>query len=681
MHKYISLFLVTLLLVSSCANDAIVTNENANESQAKIFNTPEGAIPGEILVKFKSENTQLLDNVAAATRSGNQVIITRTGLARVDEQLNNIDAHQLERVFPIDSRREEITRKSGLNLWYVVRFDEKMDLATVANQLARTGDIDKVQFSHFIRKYRDSEGELNRFVKSVPYIRSKQDQNASKPFKAATYNDPQFDIQWDLHNEGEAVNGIKGMLAGADINALSAWDICSGDPSIIVAVLDEGVMHTHPDLKDNMWVNPNEKLLGGVDADGNGYVDDVHGYNFVRNKGIITWDKRWDTGHGTHVAGSVAAVNNNGIGISSIAGGSGNGDGIKIMSCQIFDGQNVASVYEEAQAIKYAADNGAVILQCSWGFNSAYASFPDDKGFDSVETWIQYSSLEKEALDYFIHNAGSPNGVIDGGIAIFAAGNESGAQAGFPGAHPDYISVASMAGDFSPSTFTNYHRFIDLTAPGGDSDFHLDTKGMILSTLPTHVAESGYGYMEGTSMACPHVSGIVALGLSYATKLHKHFKASAFKDMVIESCHAFDDSVFEHEKEYYYYFSEFGMNTKSKMNLPFYKGKMGAGYIDPVKLLNKVADNSNGVSMRIPNVRIDVNKTTSLDLSQYFVNGKDKTFTVTGGDDKIATTQISGTTLTVSGVATGSTSVLVKAEGVEQVVSIVVRNGGGNGWL
>ena len=143
-----------------------------------------------------------------------------------------------------------------------------------------------------------------------------------------------------------------------------------------------------------MWGNTRRGGGGGAEVRGKGYVEYAHGDNFVRKKGILTWDDVNDTGHGTHVAGMVAAVNNNGEGISSIAGGTGNGDGVRIMSCQIFDGANGVSTYEEAQAIKYADDNGAVVLQCSWGFNPGRTSFPYSPGFYTSDAWLDLCPLE-----------------------------------------------------------------------------------------------------------------------------------------------------------------------------------------------------------------------------------------------------------------------------------------------
>lgn len=142
-----------------------------------------------------------------------------------------------------------------------------------------------------------------------------------------------------------------------------------------MAVVDEGVAYNHPDLAANMWKNEKEIPGNGIDDDGNGYVDDVYGYNFSMDEPQISWNKlrasdgrTCDQGHGTHVAGVVAAVNNNNVGISGIAGGSGKGDGVRIMSCQIYSGGKNCTEEYLAKAIRYAADNGASILQCSWGY-------------------------------------------------------------------------------------------------------------------------------------------------------------------------------------------------------------------------------------------------------------------------------------------------------------------------
>ena len=170
-----------------------------------------------------------------------------------------------------------------------------------------------------------------------------------------------------------------------------AWKLAAGDPSLTVAIVDQGIKYSHPDLAANMWINKAEQSgTTGRDDDGNGYADDVNGYNFALGTSRLTWDVEayddkgknvGDSGHGTHVAGTVAAVSNNGVGVSGIAGGTGRNDGVKLMSCQIFSGGEGGSAAVSAEAIKYAADNGASILQCSWGYpagavttDNAYAS-------------------------------------------------------------------------------------------------------------------------------------------------------------------------------------------------------------------------------------------------------------------------------------------------------------------
>lgn len=184
------------------------------------------------------------------------------------------------------------------------------------------------------------------------------------------------------------------------------------------------------------------------------------------------------------------------------------------MSCQIFSGNKTSSTINLVRAIKYAADNGAVILQCSWGYASPAANgFEYSPGFATEEEWKANCPLEKAALDYFVHNAGSPNGPIEGGIPIFASGNEYAAAGGFPGAAEYCISVNATAADYTISTFSNYGEFTDIAAPGGDQDYYYEyfdgdnvrgAVGCVLSTLPPQVSNgTGYGYMEGTSMACP----------------------------------------------------------------------------------------------------------------------------------------------------------------------------------
>ena len=233
----------------------------------------------------------------------------------------------------------------------------------VAAVLARLGEVSRVEYNRTLKRASDD--------KPTPLTMERLNELAANAAGGA-FNDPLLSDQWHLVNNGN-LRPTK-FIKGADVNVEKAWDLTTGDPSIIVAVLDEGVDVSHPDLKESMWVNEGEIWKSTEDNDGNGYIGDVHGYNFVGKHGVISTDSKYDTGHGTHVAGVIAAANGNGLGISSIAGGNGSLPGVKIMSCQIFSGVYAGTVLEEVRAIKYAADNGAVILQCSWGYISGTAS-------------------------------------------------------------------------------------------------------------------------------------------------------------------------------------------------------------------------------------------------------------------------------------------------------------------
>ncbi len=672
--KIKSLTLSLALLAVGCTHDVELSVEGVEITQsAVIVNSPSGATQGEILVKFRSSVSDMLDLVAPATRSG-KIEISRVGIAPFDTTLDAIGSTSLQRVFPVNMAREELTRENSLHLWYVVRFDEQQDLSSVAEQLAAHSEVEIVEYSRTITPVYDRNRKPVAFRGNTTTVVANSAEASSAPF-----DDPNYSMQWHLNNNG-TVPAINGAI-GADINAEQAWEVETGDPSIIVAVLDEGVMYNHPDLEANMWINPAEEFASTVDADGNGYAGDRYGYNFVFDKGIITYNESGDTGHGTHVSGLISAVNNNGVGVSSIAGGSGNNDGVKIMACQIIDGYGIVTIYEEAQAMKYAADNGAVILQCSWGINSGEASYPNSSGYSSDEDWIAGSALEKEALDYFIHNAGSASGVIDGGIAIFAGGNEYAPMVGYPSRYTDYISVAALAADNTPASYTNYDSRVGISAPGGDSDYHLGDEGSILSTMPPIFDNdyTYYGYMDGTSMACPQVSGVVALGLSRAQKLRKHYKAENFMDMVLQSAQSIEELLIGY-KSYYLYYDYYGDKTLERVALSRYSGKMGSGAIDARLLLDLVDDQSTGAAMKIPNYTVLVGESREDDLSQYFVDGG-STYSAVADSAAIASVSMSGSILTIEALSVGSTTVKISSDGgVDQSITVIVREES-NTWL
>lgn len=296
--------------------------------------------------------------------------------------------------------------------------------------------------------------------------------------KINDFNDLTSDL-WGLYNQSNP---------GFDINVRPVWkDYTTGNPDVIVSVVDAGIDLTHEDLSSNCLSSGN--------------------YNFVNSNSYIVAGY-----HGTHVAGTIAAVSNNGKGIAGIAGGDkANGKpGVKLMSCQIFldNPDGTTSSVGGAAAIKYGADNGAVISQNSWGYTF-------DKDGDGQLTGEEYtnamnariSTSDKVAVDYFIKYAGCdnngnqlPGSPMKGGVVIFAAGND-GIQNGAPAEYEGVIAVGAVTSDGKRASFSNYGKWVDICAPGT----------AILSTIPGNQ----YDHSQGTSMACPHVSGVAALLVSY----------------------------------------------------------------------------------------------------------------------------------------------------------------------
>lgn len=562
------------LLLAGCTTDpegeSVIDSPEAAIAK-KLIHTSNNAVAGELIVYVNDDAVESLEAVAAA-----EPIMTRSGVSDIDEVLYEIGATSIERLFVVDPRHEERLRARGMHRWYIVRFDESHDLDKAALSLARIGAIDRVEFSRRIEK--TDWGEPR--VVDLDELRSATRAND------LPYDDQYLINQWHYINTGDPYISSRAR-AGADINAAAAWAIEAGSPEIVVAVLDEGVDYTHPDLAANMWVNKRElNGAAGVDDDNNGYKDDIYGYNFVSG-GAISWNDPKDSGHGTHVAGTVSAVNNNGIGVCGVAGGSGKNDGVKIMGCQIFVGEsnNLAST---VRAMQYAANNGACILQCSFGIKSG--AYKDDASYEQV-----YSS-EVDALKYFAETKNCE--ALDGGLIVFAAGNEAGAMSSYPGAYHRYISVTAVSADGLPAYYTNYGPGCNIAAPGGDVYEDLSTKrASVLSTLP----DNQYGYMDGTSMACPHVSGIAALGLSYALKLGKTFTVDQYKALILTSVNEIN-SYLTGTRE--------SLHT---LNLADYRGKMGTGTIDAFQVLMGVR----GTRC----VHIASGKEVQVNLQDYFGSG------------------------------------------------------------
>ncbi|MCX2743078.1 S8 family serine peptidase [Mangrovivirga sp. M17] len=413
---------------------------------------------GKVHVKFKPGMETTVANMNVSRTADGIVQIGLSGFDAVASQYRAIDIRPM---FIPKKGKEEAHRRHGLHLWYEVTIDMNsnvMNSVSSFDNVAEIAQAEPIYAKTFVEPSNATQVDVSSLSNDGPV------------------NDPGLTDQWHYENDGSN-NGIP----EADINLFEAWNTTKGSNEVIVSIHDSGVDVDHEDLAPNMWINEAE-LNGepGVDDDFNGYVDDINGYDFVTNSGDV-----FPGDHGTHVAGTIGAVNNNGIGVAGVAGGSGSGDGTRLMALRAVGGDMAASFV-------YAADNGAVISQNSWTFTQPGV----------------YEQAVLDAIDYFIAEAGNYAGSpMKGGIVIFAAANYNRNDVYYPEAYEKVMAVASLGPANKKAYYSNYAPWVDIAAPGGDQSELYGNKGGVLSTLPNNT----YGFYQGTSMACPHVSGIAAL--------------------------------------------------------------------------------------------------------------------------------------------------------------------------
>lgn len=371
-----------------------------------------------------------------------------TGNSELEAAFDRLGVLSLERVFPDAGEFEQRHREAGLHKFYYLKYDQS------AGTLTKAG----------------ADLSAEKGVVSAEPLRK------AVRMETSFFNDPYLYRQWHYINEGDGSQ----YKQGADINVLPVWEqYTAGSSEVIVAVIDGGVDMNHEDLAGVV-------IPAGVGGSKNFFYDNY----------TVTPES-----HGTHVAGTIAAINNNGKGLCGIAGGKDGKGGVRILSCQcgVEDEEYMKGM---PSAIVYAADNGAVICQNSWGTEYKTES-------EALNDYIDSST--KAAVDYFIKNAGTDlngkqTGPMKGGVVIFAAGN-SNFRKGWPAAYEPVVAVGAFSSKGTKSSYSNYGDWVDIAAPGGDANIG----PQIFSTTPN----STYSLMQGTSMACPHVSGVAALLVSY----------------------------------------------------------------------------------------------------------------------------------------------------------------------
>ena len=376
-------------------------------------------------------------------------------LAGDSETFEALGVRSIERMFPDAGEFEARHRAAGLHRWYRVSYDPSVARTKAGQDLSTLPDVEAVVFE-------------------------------PKKERRAVFNDPHLYEQWHYINDGSRAANF---VAGIDINVEPVWrNYTGGSRDVIVAVIDGGIQASHQDLP------------GVVLTAEEGSRNFVYGYNP---------EKLLSDEHGTHVAGTIAAVNNNGIGVCGVAGGLDGTGGVRVMACNIFGPRNYDSG-DEAAALVWAADHGAVIANNSWG----YVTDSEEEAAEVADYFNHSETPLRNAIDYFIQHAGTDadgnqTGPMKGGLVLFAAGNY-GFMHDAPAEYEPVVAVGAFGPDGKMALYSSHGPWVDIIAPGG-SDSNYAYQEFVFSTVPTNK----YTYLSGTSMACPHAAGVAALIVSY----------------------------------------------------------------------------------------------------------------------------------------------------------------------
>ncbi len=396
---------------------------------------------GILKIKFKPEYTKHLDNADIGFNDKGDLVF---GISETDKLNKKFKAQKSELVFgspALNNNFKDRHRLWEFHLWYRLEFDESVDIIKLIEEYSKLAEIEV------------AEPEYKKVLIDGSKIKKA---NNSK----WTPDDTHYEDQWHYNNTGQS-----GGTVDCDIDLPEAWDIETGSSDVVVAVIDGGIKYNHTDLAANMWPG--------------------NGYNFVNGNSTIL-----PGNHATHIAGTISGVNNNSTGICGIAGGNGSGNGVRLMSCQIFHGGSSAG-FDEAPI--WAADNGACISQNSWAYLPV--------GY--------YEQSALDAIDYF--NANGGGSLLNGGVSVFAAANYNSDDDWYPACYSGTFAVAATTHTDEKASYSNYADWVNISAPGGETAVN-QTEGILSTGLNT------YKWYHGTSMACPHVSGVAALIVSYAYK-------------------------------------------------------------------------------------------------------------------------------------------------------------------